>query len=97
MSRRLKKLFRNLRAGQTLYKVYALGMYSVIREIRVVKRVRPHAHASYLHELFNTNEFIMDCNGYIDQHRYNMHKVFKSKRRANKYLAECLRYNYRFR
>ena len=96
MSRRLKKLFRNLRAGQTLYKVYALDTRSVIREIKVVKRVRT-ADASYLKELFNTNEFIMDCNGYIDQHRYNMHKVFKSKRRANKYLAECLRYNYRLR
>lgn len=97
MSRRLKKLFRNLRAGQTLYKVYALDTRSVIREIKVVKRVRAHADASYLHELFNTNEFIIDCNGYIDQHQYNLHKVFKSKRRANGYLAECLRYNYRYR
>jgi len=101
----LKKMFRNLRAGQTLYKVYALGDSSFINEIVVGSPVRDGIYGKYYHirgwskfknQSVVSTHYVMDINGFIGEPGYNNHKGFTSRRKAKKYLEECIRYNIRY-
>ncbi len=90
----LKKMFRNLRAGQTIYWVYDLAGGSFIRQLQIFSGVKSDGRYVY----FNSSQgvaSVMDANGVIGENGYNLHKCFSSKKKAEKYLQDCKRYKIR--
>ena len=99
----LTKTFRNLRAGNTLYTVHALGASSFMSTFKITARTKYVKHESmeclsghkFAYEQFGGTSwnFVDDMNGYVGGDSYNEHKAFTSKRKAEKYLKDCITFD----
>lgn len=91
----------DLRAGNTIYRVYALKQDSFI--LPVVLQSRPFltdigmrvlgqawADAGYDRLQYYDNHFYLEDAGILPNN-YNQHRAFKSRRKAASYLKQCLR------
>ena len=104
MKEQLGKFAKSLRQGQTIYKVYALGMSSYIQTAVVCSRHKKTGYGDFLaidvknvyHNGVYSNvmtESLSDMNALMGCNGYNLHRVFFSKKRAEKYLALCFNHN----
>lgn len=98
------KCVLNLRQGQTVYYVSALGIHSSLEKFTVVNKAQVRTSIyensnveSDYHFLevkrpntdYTTTFSLLDCN-VIKKNRYNNHRLFTSKKKAESYLKLCL-------
>ena len=109
MKEQLGKFAKSLRQGQTIYKVYALGMSSYIQTAVVCSRHKKTGYGDFLaidvKNVYHKNvyddgvysnvmtESLSDMNALMGCNGYNLHRVFFSKKRAEKYLALCINHS----
>lgn len=104
-NRQLGKFAKSLRQGQTIYLVYALGESSFVQTLVVCSRAKRYKIADditsygivtkYAHKgkYFKPSmQSLSDMNGLAGLNGYNDHRVFFSKKKAQKYHQQCLRY-----
>ena len=100
MKEQLGKFAKSLRQGQTIYKVYALGESSYIQTEVVCSRPKKFGQSKFwgidIKAIYENGEYgavdtasLHDMNALIGCNGYNLHRVFFSKKKAEKYLAIC--------
>ena len=100
----LGKFAKSLRQGQTIYVVYALGDGSYMETLVVCSRATQYKigkdyftygiFTKYAYDGKYSNpsmQSLSDMNGLIGLNGYNNHRVFFSKKKAQKYHQQCLR------
>lgn len=88
---------KSVRAGQTLYKVYALGTGASFISTLKVARIRgkdiPPGAIEVTTFGVKTFCFLSDAGICEQSARTNEHKTFYSLRKANRYLTDCERHD----
>ena len=100
VAEKLGKFAKNLRQGQTIYRVYALGKSSHIVSAMVMSRPYKSRLGHWMIDVKGSHVFdgcsfesLGDMNALQGLNHYNNHRTFTSKRRALRYLDRCIKYN----
>ena len=100
VAEKLGKFAKNLRQGQTIYRVYALGKSSQIVSAMVMSRPYKSRLGHWMIDVKGSHVFdgcsfesLGDMNALQGLNHYNNHRTFTSKRRALRYLDRCIKYN----